>query len=82
MLRPVELASRKSEIEHAFYRLNTDGGIVAMRGQPSGEAAIGAVLKTPRMALSCARFRIGSDGQKTIALSSFERCVTRRRRPS
>jgi ribonuclease HI len=33
--------------ERAFYRLNTDGGIVAKRGQSAGEAAIGVVLKEP-----------------------------------
>lgn len=36
-----------SDPEHAFYRLNADGGIVAAQGQSEGEAAIGAVLRKP-----------------------------------
>jgi ribonuclease HI len=35
------------EPERSFYRLNTDGGIVADQGQAAGEAAIGVVLKNP-----------------------------------
>jgi ribonuclease HI len=35
------------ETEHGVFRLNTDGGIAAAQGQPSGEGAIGVVLKAP-----------------------------------
>jgi ribonuclease HI len=33
--------------KRTFFRLTTNGGIVAARGQPEGEAAIGAVLRAP-----------------------------------
>jgi ribonuclease HI len=39
--------SEGSDPERSFYRLNADGGIVAVQGQAEGEAAIGAVLKNP-----------------------------------
>jgi ribonuclease HI len=35
------------ESSPTFYRINTDGGIVAEQGQAAGEASIGVVLRGP-----------------------------------
>lgn len=47
--------SNRPELKRGYYLLNTDGGMESSGrrrpGEAPGEAAIGAVLKTPRMAL-------------------------------
>jgi ribonuclease HI len=40
---------KRSEPEQGFYLLNADGGIVAERGQAAGQAAIGVVLRSPKV---------------------------------
>lgn len=37
--------------EPGSYVLTADGGIVASQGQPSGEASIGVLLRTPKLAV-------------------------------
>ncbi len=48
MSQPEPRSPNRSAPKPGFYVLKTDGGITAERGQASGQAAIGVVLKDPK----------------------------------